>query len=142
MRAIIKKLRTEISFAALSVQEHLTNPAAEISLSARHQGVTIFSSWRTLQSLHFFSITSITHGLFGLRLYNCRILAIMIMFIYSGTFSFETLGFWFATLQCQMTLSSGKSKCAGLKWQQCYQNQYYCYINARLKQTFHETFIL
>ena len=42
--------------------------------------------------------------------------------------SFETLVFWFATLQCQITLSGGKSKSAGLKWQQCPQNERYCYI--------------
>ena len=47
--------------------------------------------------------------------------------------SFETLEFWFATLQChlcppQMTLPGSKSKFAGLRWKKCPQNEHYCYI--------------
>ena len=44
--------------------------------------------------------------------------------------SFETLVFRFATLQCQITLSGGKSKSAGLKWQQYPQNERYCYFSS------------
>ena len=79
-----------------------------------------------------------------LCLFNRMILAIIIIiiiiiiFIYSGIFviwdswiliyhppvsSVSCASYW-----AQMTLSGGKSKSADLKWQQCSQNQHYCYI--------------
>ena len=73
-----------------------------------------------------------------LRLHNRMIWAIIIaMFIYSGivviwdswilichpAVSFVPSG----SRRAQMTLPGGKSKSADLKWQQCPQNEHYCY---------------
>ena len=74
-----------------------------------------------------------------LRLYNHMILAILkIMFIYSGIVVIwntwilicqPPVSFVSSTLcRAQMTLPGSKSKSAGLKWQQCPQNEHYFYI--------------
>ena len=74
-----------------------------------------------------------------LRLYNCMILAmIIIMFIYSGIVVIwdPWILIWhpplsfvpFALHRAQMTLLDGKSKSSGFKWQQCLQNEHYFYI--------------
>ena len=87
---------------------------------------------KTLQCLHF---PSFTHGVMT------YILAIMIiMFIYSGI-----VVIWdpwilichppvsFVRFVCVIsTMSGGKSKSANLKWQQCPQNEHYCYMTLNL----------
>ena len=85
----------------------------------RHYSVFIFSfslKWRN-----------------DLGLYNRMILAIIIMFIYSGIIVIWDNCILVCYLQChfvrQIRLSSDKSKFTGLKWQQCPPNEHHCYSN-------------
>ena len=68
-----------------------------------------------------------------LGLYNRMILALIIMFIYSGIVVIWDNCILVCYLQChfvrQIRLSSDKSKFTGLKWQKCHRNEHHCFSN-------------
>ena len=122
---------------SVSISHYLQMQWAEISFSVHHEGINnIF----TLKSITVSSFSLYYTWCYDLRLYNSMILAIIIiiMFIYSGVVVIWEPWIFIchppvslvptASRWAQVRLSRGKSKSAGLKWQQCSQNEHYCYI--------------
>ena len=124
------------------------------------RALMMFSPLRALECLHF-SITknmntlqwkryvSILNSLCytwcnDLRLYDCTILAIMIIKIFIDLGIVVTwdpsilicyLSVWFlpsVLRRIQMTLLDGKLKSLGLKQQQCFRNEFYCHSGQKM----------
>ena len=140
----------------ISISHYLQIQRAEILFPVRHQGDNGIFVLKTI-AVSSFSYCKKTHEgitvktvqwheeMFpyytrrnDLRLYNRMIFAIIIiMFIYSGIvvtwhpsilICHPPVSFVPSVLRrTQMTLSGGKSNSARLTWQQCPQNEHYCY---------------